>query len=216
MAGWKPTLRAKLGYYRILPFAVCHLNSLFPSAAKKHVTPHPAPSTDGLMKTHAAVHPTAARISPSPYAKPHQRRKNVAHGDSRGITGHRESTLSRVAATEDLRSSRQVCRPSRGFSGESALLSPHGCRRGPHSCARRLTGSETRSRVYSSAYSGRPSPQEAVCELVFAVIPRSRRRRGISHCLENTQSEIPRGVYPEHPERDSFTSFRTGSSQSLP
>ena len=53
-----------------------------------------------------------------------------------------------------------------------------------------------------------PSPHEAVCELVFAVIPRSRRRRGISHCLENTQSEIPRGVYPEHPERD--PSLRSG------
>ena len=26
------------------------------------------------------------------------------------------------------------------------------------------------------------------------VIPRSRRRRGISHCLENTQSEIPRSA----------------------
>ena len=53
-----------------------------------------------------------------------------------------------------------------------------------------------------------PSPHEAVCELVFAVIPRSRGRRGISHCLENTQSEIPRGVYPEHPERD--PSLRSG------
>ena len=30
------------------------------------------------------------------------------------------------------------------------------------------------------------------------------------------QGEIPRGVYPERPERDSFTSFRTGSSRSLP
>ena len=38
---------------------------------------------------------------------------------------------------------------------------------------------------------------------VWPVIPRSRRRRGISHCLENTQSEIPRGVYPERAERDS-------------
>ena len=28
----------------------------------------------------------------------------------------------------------------------------------------------------------------------FRVIPRSRRRRGISHCLENTQSEIPRSA----------------------
>ena len=28
----------------------------------------------------------------------------------------------------------------------------------------------------------------------FAVIPRSRRRRGISHCLEDTQSEIPRSA----------------------
>jgi hypothetical protein len=25
---------------------------------------------------------------------------------------------------------------------------------------------------------------------------------GMSDCLENTQGEIPRGVYPEHPERD--------------
>jgi len=31
-----------------------------------------------------------ARISPSPHAKPHQRRKNVAHGARRGITAHRE------------------------------------------------------------------------------------------------------------------------------
>ena len=29
---------------------------------------------------------------------------------------------------------------------------------------------------------------------VWPVIPRSRRRRGISHCLENTQSEIPRSA----------------------
>ena len=49
---------------------------------------------------------------------------------------HTESTLSHVVATEDLRSSRQLCRPSRGFSGASSLLSPHGCGRGPHSCAR--------------------------------------------------------------------------------
>jgi len=25
-----------------LPFAVCHLNSLFPNATKKQVTPHPS------------------------------------------------------------------------------------------------------------------------------------------------------------------------------
>jgi hypothetical protein len=30
--------------------------------------------------------------------------------------------------------------------------------------------------------------------------------------VKKDRSEIPRGVYPEHPERDSFTSFRTGSS----
>ncbi len=49
---------------------------------------------------------------------------------------HTESTLSHVVATEDLRLLRKLCRPSRVFSGASALLSPHGCRRGPHSCAR--------------------------------------------------------------------------------
>ena len=47
-----------------------------------------------------------------------------------------ESTLSHVVATEDLRSSRPLFRPSRGFSGASDLLSPHGCRRGPHFSAR--------------------------------------------------------------------------------
>ena len=34
---------------------------------------------------------------------------------------HTESTLSHVVATEDLRSSRQLCRPSRGFSRASSL-----------------------------------------------------------------------------------------------
>jgi len=59
-----------------------------------------------------------------------------SHVPSRGITAHREA-LSHEVATEDMQSSRQLCRPSRGFSGASALLFPHGCRRGPHSCARR-------------------------------------------------------------------------------
>src|SRR5271157_970134 len=35
---------------------------------------------------------------------------------------------------------------------------------------------------------------EAAEKLVWRVIPRSRRRRGISHCVENTQSEIPRSA----------------------
>ena len=40
--------------------------------------------------------------------------------------------------------------------------------------------------------SGPPSPQGSLCDIVsLRVIPRSRRRRGIWHCLENTQSEIP-------------------------
>ncbi|SPE23794.1 hypothetical protein SBA2_150028 [Acidobacteriia bacterium SbA2] len=30
--------------------------------------------------------------------------------------------------------------------------------------------------------------------------------------IEEIQSETPRGVYPEHPGRDPFTSFRPGSS----
>ncbi len=34
----------------------------------------------------------------------------------------------------------------------------------------------------------------SVSELGFLVIPRSRRRRGISHCVENTQSEILRSA----------------------
>jgi len=38
---------------------------------------------------------------------------------------------------------------------------------------------------------------------------KSCRRRGISHCVEDTQSEVPRGVYPgEHPERG--PSLRSG------
>jgi len=49
---------------------------------------------------------------------------------------HTESTLSHVVAAEDQRLSKQLCHPSRGFSDASALLSPHGCRRGPHSCPR--------------------------------------------------------------------------------
>ena len=35
---------------------------------------------------------------------------------------------------------------------------------------------------------------QAAEKLVWRVIPRSRRRRGISHWLENTQSEIPRSA----------------------
>ena len=36
---------------------------------------------------------------------------------------------------------------------------------------------------------------KSLCDnLSLRVIPRSRRRRGISHCLENTQSEIPRSA----------------------
>ena len=35
---------------------------------------------------------------------------------------------------------------------------------------------------------------QAAEKLVGRVIPRGRRRRGISHCLENTQSEIPRSA----------------------
>ena len=35
---------------------------------------------------------------------------------------------------------------------------------------------------------------QAAEKLVGPVIPRSPRRRGISHCLENTQSEIPRSA----------------------
>jgi hypothetical protein len=44
--------------------------------------------------------------------------------------------------------------------------------------------------------------QQAGEKLVWPVIPRSRGRRGIWHRLENTQSEIPRAVYPERAERD--------------
>ena len=36
--------------------------------------------------------------------------------------------------------------------------------------------------------------QQAAEKLVWPVIPRSRRRRGISHWLENNQSEIPRSA----------------------
>ena len=36
--------------------------------------------------------------------------------------------------------------------------------------------------------------QQAAEKLVWPVIPRSRGRRGISHWLENTQSEIPRSA----------------------
>jgi len=36
------------------------------------------------------------------------------------------------------------------------------------------------------------SPPGSLCDnLSLRVIPRSRRRRGISHCLENTQTQIP-------------------------
>jgi hypothetical protein len=35
---------------------------------------------------------------------------------------------------------------------------------------------------------------QAAEKLVWRVIPRSRRRRGISHWPENTQSEIPRSA----------------------
>src|SRR5208337_1800485 len=43
--------------------------------------------------------------------------------------------------------------------------------------------------------SGPPSPLRSLCDNPsLRVIPRSRRRRGISHCLENTQSEIPRSA----------------------
>jgi hypothetical protein len=160
-----------------------------------------------------------ARISPSPRTKPHQRRKNVAHGartcekiessvrrgpphpalratlspkgergithvssppplggeggaqpalssagagrvrgserstaisshlPSRGITAHREHAEPRSG---DRRSAivKTALSPLPGLSGASALLSPHGCRRGPHSCARRLTGSRTRSDLF--------------------------------------------------------------------
>src|SRR5208337_775941 len=40
-----------------------------------------------------------------------------------------------------------------------------------------------------------PLPLGSLCDNPsLRVIPRSRRRRGISHCLENTQSEIPRSA----------------------
>ena len=45
-----------------MPFAACHLNSLFPNATKKQVTPHPAPSTGGLMKPTASGHPLPTRL----------------------------------------------------------------------------------------------------------------------------------------------------------
>jgi len=49
--------------------------------------------------------------------------------------------------------------------------------------------------------------------LIFRRTPGDEESRS---ALEDIQSEIPRGVYPEYPERDSFSSFRTGSSRSLP
>ncbi len=41
----------------------------------------------------------------------------------------------------------------------------------------------------------------------FRGVPIRSGRRGISHCLENTESEIPRGVYPEGAGRDSSRSL---------
>ena len=43
-------------------------------------------------------------------------------------------------------------------------------------------------------------------------IPRSAGDEEPRTASRKNQSEVPRGVYPGHPERDSFTSFRTGSS----
>jgi len=62
-------------------------------------------------------------MSPSPHTKPHRRREDVAHGASRGIKADR-GTLSHVVATEDLRLSRQLCRPSRGFSARRPCFLP--------------------------------------------------------------------------------------------
>jgi len=89
----------------------CRENALSPVGIGARISRHPTPS----RISGARMWPTARAVG----------------------SRQTESTLSHVVATEDLRSSRQVCRPSRGFSGESARLSPHGCRRGPHSCARR-------------------------------------------------------------------------------
>ena len=53
--------------------------------------------------------------------------------------------------------------------------------------------------------------QQAAEKLVWPVIPRSRRRRGISHWLENNQSEIPRSA-----RNDSLEGFfRSLSSREL-
>ena len=54
---------------------------------------------------------------------------------SRGITGHREHAEPRSG---DRRSAiiKIALSPLSGLLGASALFSPHGCRRGPHSCAR--------------------------------------------------------------------------------
>jgi len=41
-------------------------------------------------RENSRAEPVGARIGPSPHAKPHQRRKNVAHGASRGIMAQRE------------------------------------------------------------------------------------------------------------------------------
>ena len=56
---------------------------------------------------------------------------------------------------------------------------------------------------------------QAAEKLAWRVIPRSRRRRGISHCLENTKSEIPRSARNDSLERffrSVYRSFAVGHS----
>ena len=58
-----------------------------------------------------------------------------------------------------------------------------------------LPALQTVTYVECRGFTSLPSPLGSLCDNPsLRVIPRSRRRRGISRCLENTQSEIPRSA----------------------
>ncbi len=59
---------------------------------------------------------------------------------------------------------------------------------------RTIFGSWIEPVAEESAGCGTPPPGSLCDSPSLRVIPRSSRRRGISHCLENTQSEIPRSA----------------------
>ena len=79
--------------------------------------------------------------------------------------------------------------PERGTSGS---LSGDGKRSGVLAATALILDSTQRAAAGPGHWKG--GALQAAEKPVWPVIPRSRRRRGISHCLENTQGEIPRSA----------------------